>query len=173
MLYTGRGDKGTTKLFGCDDRVAKSDPRIEALGELDELNCHIGLCGAHAAANCPELLKPLRDMQERLFIIQAAVAGAPQKLDEKALPELESFIAYVETQIDPITAFIIPGATVLSGELDVARTVARRTERKVVALKDASLDSLIPYLNRLSSALFAAARLVSKRAGANEYNPHY
>jgi len=177
MLYTGKGDNGTTRIFACGERIPKSAQRIEALGNLDELNSLIGFCAALAQERLPELEKTLRKFQQDLFTIQAAVAGAPKKLREEALSELEAFVSKVEREIEPIHSFIVPGATIVSGSLDLARSLARRTERSVVVLseenKNDSYGHLLPYLNRLSSALFAAARLAAKRAGAKEEHPSY
>ncbi len=172
MLYTGKGDNGTTKLFGCTERIAKDDARIDALGNLDELNSWIGLCAAQAADT--SLQSDLHELQETLFIIQAQVAGADKQLQESAIRDLEATIASIETEIPPITSFTIAGATLLSASLDVARTISRRTERSIVSLHDSSLASrVIPYCNRLSSVLFAYARLSAHRVHVSEKAPHY
>lgn len=174
MLYTGKGDKGTTTLFACASRIAKNAPRIEALGSLDELNSHIGMCRACAYYGATrDIAATLHALQEDLFVLQASLAGAEKALDPKRLAFLEHVIANVELEIEPIHSFTIPGATLLSGALDVARTIARRAERHVVALNDASLEAVLPYLNRLSSVLFALARLAAHRAGIKEQSPHY
>ncbi len=172
MLYTGKGDNGTTKLFGCIERIAKDDARIEALGNLDELNSWIGFCAAQAADT--SLQSDLRELQETLFIIQAQVAGADKKIPDSAVRGLEDFIAKVEKEIPPISSFTIPGATPLSASLDVARTIARRTERSIITLRDEALrERVIPYCNRLSSVLFAYARLLAHRASVIENTPRY
>lgn len=174
MLYTGKGDTGTTILFDCPQRVSKDAPRIHALGNLDELNSWIGYCAAvsETAPHIPASL--LRGFQEELFIIQAIVAGAPKELPAQRIRDMESLIARVESEIDPIRSFTIPGATVLAGALDVGRTIARRAERGIIALADESLDpNVIPYVNRLSSALFALARLAAHREGIKEQRPSY
>lgn len=171
-LYTGKGDSGTTKLFGCTERIAKDEPRIQALGNLDELNSWIGFCAALACEN--RLEGVLRAIQNDLFVIQAMLAGASKSLSRDRVAYLESVIAGVESEIDPIHSFTIPGTTVVSGALDVGRTIARRTERSIVSLSDALLlESVIPYLNRLSSALFALARLATHGAKVKERSPHY
>ncbi len=174
MLYTGKGDNGTTKLFGCTGRIAKSDERIAVLGNLDELNSYLGYCRALAfGTHVVSVREALLRIQEDLFVIQAAVAGAPKTLSPERLSILEDLIAGVESEINPILSFTIPGTTVLSAALDVARAVARRTERSMVTVADASLESMIPYLNRLSSVLFALARLAAHRAGIKEQAPSY
>lgn len=175
MLYTRKGDNGTTKLFGCAERIAKSDARVHALGNIDELNSWLGLCAALSCEKGEEdIARALRDIQNDLFVIQAALAGAPKVLTPDRLTYLETRIAEVESEIEPIHSFTIPGTTVLSGALDVGRTIARRAERSVISIEDASLQSsIVPYLNRLSSVLFALARLVAHRAGVKEKAPSY
>ena len=174
MLYTGKGDNGTTKLYGSTERTAKDDARIALLGDVDELNSFLGYCRALA---CGDRVAPVRgtllQIQEDLFIIQAFIAGAPKSLAPSRLSIIEEGIAAVEHEIGALRSFIIPGSTVLSGALDVARTIARRTERSAVALHDQQLTPVIPYLNRLSSALFALARLAAHRTHVTEKPPSY
>ncbi len=173
MLYTGKGDNGTTKLYDSTERIHKDDTRIEALGNVDELNSWIGLCAAEVEGD-DSMRAQLREMQEDLFIMQAQLAGAPKALPPSSLAFLESLINDVEKEIPPIHSFTIPGATVLSAHLDVARTIARRAERSLVSLHDKSLaGNVIPYVNRLSSALFAFARLAAFQAGMKENSPSY
>ena len=171
MLYTRKGDTGTTKLYGCDGRIAKDDVRIDALGTLDELNSYVGLCRAFAVDR--DTTSALLSFQEVLFVIQAQVAGAKKFLPKDSVASLEAIIAAVETEIDPIHSFTISGASLVSAHLDVARTIARRAERSVIAIRDSSLDIVIPYLNRLSSALFALARRAAQRARVKEHAPRY
>lgn len=175
MLYTRKGDNGTTKLFGCTERIAKSDVRVCALGNVDELNSWLGLCAALSKERGEEeITQTLREVQNDLFVIQAMLAGAPKTLGPERLAHLEEVIAGVEAQIPPIHSFTIPGGTALSGMLDVGRTIARRTERSVISLEGESFrPGVIPYLNRLSSVLFALARLVAHRANVKEQAPHY
>ncbi len=102
------------------------------------------------------------------------LAGAPKALSRDRVMYLESVIADVESEIEPIHSFTIPGATVASGALDVGRTIARRAERSIVSLNDmVLLESVIPFLNRLSSVLFALARLAAHRAHVKEQAPRY
>lgn len=172
MLYTGKGDNGTTGLYGCTGRIAKTDARIEALGSLDELNSWIGLCRASTSSHESFIRDALRSFQEDLFTIQAVVAGAGKSLAVHRVAHLESIIARVEAEIDHIRSFTVTGATTLSATLDVARTLARRTERAVIA-DGITQGEILPYLNRLSSALFALARLAAHRAGVKEQAPSY
>jgi len=176
MLYTGKGDKGTTKLFGCDqERIAKSSEVPEALGALDELNAFIGFVKMHLGA--PErITNGLREVQEALFIIQAEVAGSDKRLREGAAEAVGELVNEIEKEIPPITGFSIAGGTELSAKLDVARTIARRAERRVTAAALAGRAVSEPtkaYLNRLSSLLFAYARLANHLAGVKEENPRY
>ena len=176
MLYTGKGDDGTTKVFGCDQqRIAKSSEVPEALGALDELNAFLGFIKMHPGA--PERIAGgLRKAQEALFIIQAEIAGSDKRIKAEAVEELGAAVNQIEKEIPPITKFSIAGGTELSAKLDVARTVARRAERRVTAAAltgRAVSDPARAYLNRLSSLLFAYARLVNHRAGVREEVPRY
>ena len=177
MLYTRKGDGGTTKVFGCDQqRISKSSELPEALGSLDELNAYLGLVKMCAGKN-KRIADTVRDVQEKLFIIQAEVAGADKRVGEAAVPHVEEIVNGIEQEIPPLKGFSIAGGTELSALLDVARTLARRAERRVVAVKekglrDVSTDAMT-YLNRLSSLLFALARLANHQAGVPEENPKY
>ncbi|MFA6278775.1 MAG: cob(I)yrinic acid a,c-diamide adenosyltransferase [Candidatus Paceibacterota bacterium] len=177
MLYTGTGDDGKTKLFNCDQqRVSKSSEVPEALGALDELNAFLGLVKIKAAGE-PRIALAIREIQENLFIIQAEVAGAGKKIGEDAIIGVEKLIGEIEKEIPPITGFSIAGGTELSALLDVARTLARRAERALIAAKDAKAVTLssgtLAYMNRLSSLLFALARIANHLAGVPEENPRY
>ena len=174
-LFTGKGDGGTTKAFGCDQqRISKSSELPEALGALDELNAYLGLVKLRASARIKE---GLRNVQEMLFIVQAELAGADKKLPEDAVGELEGEVNALEKEMPPITNFSIAGGTELSAALDVARTFARRAERRVVAVADQGVRTVPPitkaYLNRLSSLLFAYARIANHEAGVPDEHPRY
>jgi len=176
MLYTGKGDGGTTKLFGCSqERIAKSSEVPEALGALDELNAYLGLVKMHQGA--PErITSGLREVQEALFIIQAEVAGSDKRTREGTAEHLGEVVNEIEKEIPPITGFSVAGGTELSAKLDVARTISRRAERRVTAAALAGREISEPtkaYLNRLSSLLFAYARLANHLAGVQEENPKY
>lgn len=177
MLYTGKGDGGTTTTFGCDQqRISKSSELPEALGALDELNAFLGFVKIRAFTE-PRIANALRDAQETLFIIQAEVAGADKKLGEASIKQIEKLVNDIEKEIPKLKGFSIAGGTELSALLDVARTLARRAERRVIAAKEMKLCNLAPetlaYLNRLSSLLFALARLANHLAGVAEENPKY
>lgn len=119
----------------------------------------------------------VRDVQEVLFIIQAGVAGADKRVGEDAVKEMEDMVNGIEKEIPPLKGFSIAGGTELSALLDVARTLARKAERRLIAAHDAGACALPPeskaYMNRLSSLLFALARLANHRAGITEENPRY
>ena len=177
MLYTGKGDSGTTTAFGCDQqRISKSSALPEALGCLDELNAFLGFVKMRSTGE-PRIAAALRGMQETLFIIQAEVAGAEKRVGEGAVKEVEKLVNEIEKEIPPLKGFSIAGGTELSALLDVARTLARRAERRVILVKELGLRELAPetlaYLNRLSSLLFAFARLANHLAGVAEETPRY
>lgn len=187
MLYTGKGDGGTTKVFGQgQSRISKASELPEALGTLDELNSFVGLCRAQARKkDIPVVVgkrtyttsQLLREIQENLFILQAQVAGAPKKLGKPKVTRVETIVNAIEASIPPITSFSIAGGTELSAYLDVARTMSRRAERRVVAVHEAGLRKVtkhsLAYANRLSSLLFALARNANTRAGVTEEAPRY
>ena len=176
-LFTGKGDGGTTKTFGCNQqRISKSSELPEALGSLDELNAFLGFVKMRAKGE--ERIAPVvRDIQEALFIVQAQTAGADKILKEGIVAAVEKIVNDIEKEIPPVKGFSIAGGTELSALLDVARTLARRAERRVVAVKEGGLRDLpsvtMAYLNRLSSLLFALARLANHLAGVKEENPRY
>ncbi len=185
-LFTGKGDGGTTTPFGCNQqRISKSSELPEALGSLDELNAFLGFVKMRSA-NEPRIASTLREIQETLFIIQAETAGADKKVREGSVKEVEKLVNDIEKEIPPVKGFSIAGGTELSALLDVARTLSRRAERRVTAVKEMKLRGVpsdvpmrelspetMAYMNRLSSLLFALARLANHTAGIKEENPHY
>jgi len=180
MLYTGTGDKGTTNAFGCDQqKISKSSELPEALGALDELNAFLGFVKLRAkdASDDARIALALREMQENLFIIQAELAGTEKHLASEAIRKMETMIGDIEREIPPITGFSIAGGTEVSALIDVARTLARRAERRIIAAKDAKackiLEETLSYMNRLSSLLFALARLANHLADTKEEMPRY
>ena len=185
MLYTRKGDSGQTKIFHCKQSLSKSSAIAEALGSLDETNSFLGIVKAKLAERNITLFSVggeraadiIQEMQENIFIIQAEVAGAPKTVGEEKIREVEDLIAGIEKEIPPITSFSIPGACIESAELDFARTLARKTERRVVAVTEEGFvkvsDNSLAYLNRLSSLLFALARLSAHKSGIQENSPSY
>lgn len=177
MLFTGKGDKGTTKLFGCSEqRISKSSEVPEALGALDELNAFLGYVKTRAV-HSPRIHAAVYETQQTLFIVQAEVAGSDKRLPEGTVDGVENVVNGIEQEIPPVKNFCIAGGTELSALLDVARTLARRTERRITAVHEGKHRELsaetVAYLNRLSSLLFALARLANHEAGVKEENPRY
>lgn len=184
-LYTRKGDKGTTKVLDSKERFSKGSELAEALGSLDELNSFLGLCKAgsrEAGIMVPPKHMPLPDVleeiQQALFIVQAQTAGAKdKKLRTSKVHMLERWTNAIEKEIPRITGFSIAGGTELSALLDVVRTLARRTERRIVDVHEAKIRKLpaptLQYMNRLSSVLFALARFVNFENGIMERKPHY
>ena len=178
-IYTKKGDDGTTSLW-YGGRVAKSDARTEAYGSLDEAASVLGvarsLCtdGEH-----DELAKDIQGVQNSLFVAGAELATAPEASDrlEDGVSRITAEMAdtldakidgYLEG-IELAPQFTIPGGTQLSAQLDVARAVLRRAERRVVALKEAgelSSEEILRFLNRSSDLLFAMARATDEDSPA-------
>ena len=175
-LFTGKGDGGTTKTIDSKDRISKASPLPEALGTLDELNAFLGFVKMRSADNT-RIQEMLRDTQEKLFIVQAELAGSDKRLPEGTVGEVEDIVNGIEKEIPPLKGFSIAGGTELSALLDVARTMARRAERRATGIADEGIRELSvetkAYLNRLSSLLFALARLANHEAGIGEENPNY
>lgn len=188
MLYTKKGDGGTTKLFDCPPgvRISKSARIFEVLGTVDELNSHTG----HAKALCEkerlalqvgkgeiQYTDILQRVQEHLFIIQAMLAGSKINIKKEHIDYLENIIYEVETLIPPITSFVLPGGTPAGSYLDVLRTIARRVERGLVSLRDSQEKEIeqntLTYTNRLSSLFYALARLTNYQSGYAEKAPGY
>jgi cob(I)alamin adenosyltransferase len=170
-IYTRKGDGGETSLlYGV--RVAKSDARCEAYGTIDEAVSTLGL----ARSLCrPEVKDILLALQRDLFMVGTELATPPEHYAELAAkgktvkPEmvhrLEGLIDDFETRVEMPREFIIPGACASSAALDVARTVVRRAERRIVALKEVGQlvnEEVLKYLNRLSDLIFTLARYQEK-----------
>lgn len=176
-IYTRTGDTGDTGLFG-GGRVPKDDPRVEAYGDVDELNAHLGL--ARAIEMMPRIDEVLVPIQRDLFSLGALLATpdrdrmqeqlAKARIDEERIAELEHAIDEGEKELEPLRAFILPGGTPKAAALHVARTVCRRAERRVISLQRSQVIPalVVIYLNRLSDLLFVLARVANRRAGAGE-----
>lgn len=176
-IYTRTGDSGDTGLFG-GGRVPKDDARVEAYGDVDELNAVLG--AARSAEPFPRIDDILLGVQRDLFSIGALLATPDRlkmeqhlskaSLDANRIAELERAIDDCEADLDPLKSFILPGGGGKAAALHFARTVCRRAERRVVTLRrNAPVpDLVVVYLNRLSDLLFMLARLANKRGGAGE-----
>lgn len=177
-IYTRTGDEGETALFG-GGRVPKDSPRVEAYGEVDELNSALGLAAvALEAAGDVESLERLRLLQADLFNLGANLAaptapdGTRRSGHIPALPvervgEMERWMDAAEGELPALRRFVLPGGSEAAARLHLARTVCRRAERRVTALATAeAIDPAIGvYLNRLSDLLFTLARLSNARSG--------
>lgn len=173
MFYTGKGDKGRTYIFACSKKISKNSSVVEALGSVDELNSLLGVCGAKAKRN-RSFKKILEEVQNDLFSIQAEIAGAKKSLNKLRTRKIEELIDDIEKKLPKIKSFVMSGGTELASLLDYARAVARRAERRLVGLgsKKISMEA-VKYMNRLSSLLFAMARLENSKNGVKEKKPRY
>jgi cob(I)alamin adenosyltransferase len=184
MLYTRKGDNGTTKTFGCDQRISKSSAVAEALGVLDETNSFLGLARAKTnntsfkiASGRVKFSEIILEIQQNLFIVQAEVAGSTLSISKEKIVKVENIVDEIEKVLPPIKSFFISGATEIGAIFDFARTLARKAERRVVTVKEEGKvkvsDDTLAYLNRLSSLLYALARISSHQEGAEELKPDY
>jgi cob(I)alamin adenosyltransferase len=174
-IYTKTGDSGETSLFG-NIRVSKADARVDAYGEVDELNACLG--AARAAGIDADVSALIESLQKDLFALGARLADpsgriAPRvgkvAIDAATVQRLEQAIDRLEETLPPLRHFILPGGSPAGALLHLARTVCRRAERRVIALGTDAVDPmLIIYLNRLSDLLFVIARAVNHRSGNPE-----
>lgn len=171
-IYTKGGDTGSTGLFG-GARVSKHDPRVDAYGEVDELNALLGLVRTQTLPR--EVEAVLVEVQSALFTLGSELATPEPEKARMALPRtqaawieaLERAIDAIDAEVPPLRSFILPGGTAAAAHLHLSRTVCRRAERAVVGLaaQEPVAPNVITYLNRLSDYLFMAARLANHRAG--------
>lgn len=166
-LYTRTGDDGTTSLVG-GTRAPKDSLRLEAYGTVDELNSHLGVVAASTVIS-DELRRDIQLIQNRLFDIGAALATEPesewqpQLPAEKAMAHIEALIDRVDGDLPQLRQFVLPGGHPDAAAANVARTVARRAERRIIALaRTVQVDPFIlRYVNRLSDFLFAIGRHIN------------
>jgi cob(I)alamin adenosyltransferase len=164
-VTTRTGDAGETSLFG-KGRVRKTDPRIVALGDLDEAQSAIGL--ARAMAPTSRMGRELLELQQGLYVAMSEVATPRDdlarlktRLDAPAIAKLDTALEWLKARTPIEGRFVVPGGNPIAAALDYARTVTRRAERSVVECVDAgavSGEMLLPWLNRLSDLLFVLAR---------------
>lgn len=172
-IYTKKGDEGNTSLFG-GSHVSKSSVRVEAYGSIDELNSWIGLVLSNSLSE--EVSKMLRTIQEHLLVLGADLAAPPSsttrigRINEEHVLFLEQNIDLLQQNLPELKNFILPGGAQTGASLHIARTICRRTERRVVscAHKEEISSFSIKYLNRLSDFLFVAARFENKQADTAE-----
>lgn len=184
-IYTRTGDKGSTGLAS-GDRVAKYNIRIEAYGTVDEANAAIGLAvialDAENLANKTELKEMLIRIQNDLFDLGADLAtpeipGAPEpeypplRITPSQVTRLETEIDELNSELEPLRSFVLPGGTPLAANLHLGRTISRRAERHMVQLKETEneivSDEALQYINRLSDLLFVMSRYVNDKGKAD------
>ncbi len=168
-VYTKKGDKGETSLLG-GTRVKKSNLRIEAYGTVDELNAYLGVIRDHGKDQKTE--EALVAVQHCLFTIGSELAADPEKnrmeiphIREEDIQFLEEEIDRMTEQLPPMKFFILPGGDLTASHCQVARTICRRAERRVIELEEQQQgipSKIIEYLNRLSDYLFTLARFFTK-----------
>jgi len=170
-VYTRKGDKGETSLVG-SAKVSKASARVEAYGDVDELNSFIGI--ARARIEDKEIDAVLRKIQNDLFTVGADLASpidvrAP-RIEKRYVDELEQLIDKFLAELEPLKEFILPGGDEAGALLHGARAIARRAERHAVKLaqEEEVNDQVIAYINRLSDLLFVLARVANRRAGGSE-----
>ena len=171
-IYTKTGDAGETALFD-GARVSKSDPRVEAYGAVDELGAWLGLVRTHQPGR--DLEGMLETVQRELLAIGARLADPRGKiaarvekaaLGAEAIAQVERWIDALDAELPPLRRFLLAGGSAAGALLNVARTVCRRAERRVVSLGADAVDpAVVAYLNRVSDLLFVMARAVNARAG--------
>ncbi|HEX2094746.1 MAG TPA: cob(I)yrinic acid a,c-diamide adenosyltransferase [Longimicrobiaceae bacterium] len=180
-IYTRTGDRGETGLFG-GQRVRKDHARVEAYGDVDELNSVLGVAaGRLEAEGQGEMAAGVRGVQADLLVVGANLAtprpedGGRENAHIPTLPggrveELERWIDTAEGELEPLRNFILPGGGEAAAFLHLARTVCRRAERRCVALTDEARvdEEMLVYLNRLSDLLFTLARQANRRGGAED-----
>lgn len=185
-VATGRGDDGTTGLL-YGGRVSKDDARTEAYGTTDEAVAALGVARAEIVAmkavgtvssTIGDLGDALLRLQRDLFVVGAELATNPEatdrlvdgqtRVDEGMLDRLEAWLASAEKDMEMPREFVVPGSSNLSAALEVARTIVRRAERRVITLERDGLPTgqwLVPYLNRLADLLWVYARVVEQAQG--------
>jgi cob(I)alamin adenosyltransferase len=167
-ITTRTGDDGTTGLAG-NKRVDKDDPRIEAMGDVDELNSHLGVLMAETLPG--KIYALLADIQHHLFDLGAELAmPAHAGITEPKLALLDEAIVRYNADLPALKEFILPGGCRSAAQCHVCRTVCRRAERRMVSLARCETLSplLVPYLNRLSDLLFILARVLNRGAGVDD-----
>jgi cob(I)alamin adenosyltransferase len=171
-IYTKTGDKGDTGLID-GSRISKSDLRIRAYGEVDEANSHIGMIisSIEKKSIFDDVRKILLNVQQDLFVLGAELANPNTLKDDNMLVKremistIEKYIDNFESELAPISYFILPGGSIESSLLHICRTVVRRAETSAVALAKGQRinQEILTYLNRISDLFFVLARVTNKR----------
>ena len=178
-IYTRTGDDGTTGL-GTGERRLKSDIRVDAYGTVDEANACVGMARVHTAASHPEIDAMLGRIQNDLFDLGADLAVPddgkpleyePLRITAGQVERLEHDIDHLNKELQPLRSFVLNGGSPAAAALHLARTVARRGERLMVALAQDPAEHVnregIKYINRVSDLLFVAARAVNDNGNAD------
>ncbi len=183
MLYTGKGDDGSSGIFNTKQgRMSKGSGLFEALGCVDELNATLGFARVEAAKSDILIYKErindiLLKVQNTLFTLQSEIAGSDKSINEELLRYIEKVIKCAEDELPDINSFYISGSCELEARLDMARVVTRRAERAVIRAKDndelAISHFSLAYINRLSSLMYAMARFVNFKNNIQEISPKY
>ncbi|UCH28279.1 MAG: cob(I)yrinic acid a,c-diamide adenosyltransferase [Myxococcales bacterium] len=174
-IYTKTGDEGETGLFG-GDRVSKASLRVDAYGEVDELNSAIGWARMQVSERDLDAL--LNQIQNDLFEVGAELGSTAERKQKGAMPLIEEpQVEALERAIDryeegppPLTSFVLPGGSEGAARFHLARCVCRRAERSIVALgaQEAVRGEVLRYVNRLSDLLFTLARHANHAAGVED-----
>jgi cob(I)alamin adenosyltransferase len=177
-VYTRHGDEGFTRLVG-GQKVSKADLRIESYGTLDELNAYIGAARLSCQSlHLDQMVRILHGVQNALFNLGSILATLPAdvhpqqpQVDASDIQRLENQIDHYNEDLEPLRSFVLPGGNRANVELHMARTICRRAERLCVRLshEERVNEFVIPYLNRLSDALFVWSRWVVATKGLNEH----
>ena len=170
-IYTKKGDKGKTNLFGTDKRISKSSKRVKSYGEIDELNSFIGLAlSGDEPEEFSSIIKELNKIQNDLFIIGSELATISsdkkiiKRIKKTDVTRLEKIIDSCSDELEPLENFILPGGSMAAAIFHICRTVCRRAERNIVELSEVEdiNEEIITYLNRLSDLFFILARFSNK-----------
>jgi cob(I)alamin adenosyltransferase len=170
-IYTRTGDKGQTSLIG-GKRVSKASTRVEAYGDVDELNSVLGI--ARSESRDGEVKEIIERIQNDLFIIGADLASPGEiqvpRISKEKIKGLEGIIDKFLKELGPLEEFILPSGRGGGPYLHLARTVSRRAERRIVGLMDEEQvnENILAYINRLSDLLFVMARIENKRGNFEE-----
>lgn len=171
-IYTRTGDNGETSLAN-GSRVPKNSDLIMFIGMLDELNSHLGICNSYMRnnkiSNFLEEISILENIQNQLFLVGSISASANLTFEvEKEVLILENIIDKYETRLPKLTNFILPGGSIESSYVQLARACCRRVELIGHGISSQNIKNLMPYLNRLSDFLFVLARFLNHKQGITE-----
>ena len=167
-IVTRTGDQGTTGL-ATGDRIAKTHVRVRALGDVDELNSHLGVVLTHDLSE--PVRKALTRIQHQLFDLggELSMPGATV-IGEKQIEQIEGDVSALNADLPPLKEFVLPGGNAQAAACHLARAIARRSERSLWALHESEPINPISlrFANRLSDLLFVAARVLARRDGGKE-----